>query len=87
MRRALFVVAMLALTAGIVLGAARGLGYEPPNERADGPGAPARQETQAEIVEAATRGCAAGGGTAWMGQEGKVWVFRCRPWLTVGVTR
>ncbi len=49
--------------------------------------APVREETQADVLEAATRGCVAGGGTAWMGREGNVMVFRCRPWLNLGISK
>ena len=84
MRRVLFVAAVLAGCAIIVLGAAKGLGYEPQNP-ADAP--PPRVESESEMLEAATRGCVAGGGTAWMGREGNVYVFKCRPWLALPVTK
>lgn len=44
---------------------------------------PPPQDSVAEIVEAAARGCAQARGTFWAGLEGGVTVARCRPWLQV----
>lgn len=41
------------------------------------------QDSVAEVVQAAARGCAQAGGAFWTGLEGGVVVTRCRPWLQV----
>lgn len=64
-----------AVMAGLLVWSLRGsvaAAVEPP---------PPPQDSVAEIVEAAARGCADSGGTFWVGQEAGVTVARCRPWL------
>lgn len=77
------VVGVFALVPALVLGAAYGASYEPPNPKADGPPPP----TTTELVQAATRGCVEALGVAEVGVHDGVVLLRCKPNLGTGVRR